>query len=168
MAPRTSALTAPSRLFKELKDYNKEGENETFLFLRPVDEDDILHWEAVLKGPVGTPYEGGLWHVNIEVPPNYPIAPPTVYFTTKIVHPNIDFRTGEVCLSLFDAEWSPAGGLSATLRAIQWLLKDPNPDSPLNVEIAVLLRKGDLAGYESLVRYLTEQERWEEGLNPGR
>jgi peroxin-4 len=43
---------------KELKAYNKEGENETFLYLRPVNDEDLLHWEAVLKGPAASPYEG--------------------------------------------------------------------------------------------------------------
>jgi peroxin-4 len=43
---------------KELKAYNKEGENETFLYLRPINDEDLLHWEAVLKGPAASPYEG--------------------------------------------------------------------------------------------------------------
>ena len=27
--------------------------------------DDIFHWEAILIGPVGTPYEGGSFHLDI-------------------------------------------------------------------------------------------------------
>ncbi|CAI7616154.1 unnamed protein product [Penicillium glandicola] len=170
MESQGSLITAPGRLIKELKIYKKQGENGTFLFLRPVDEDDLLHWEAVLKGPDGSAYEGGLWHLDIAIPPNYPLAPPTILFKTKILHPNIDFHTGKICLSLLDSEWSPAGagGLAGTLTTIQQLLTDPNPDSPLNVDIAVLLRKGDIAGFESVVQYWTEVERWEEGRNPGR
>ncbi|KAJ5510167.1 Ubiquitin-conjugating enzyme E2 [Penicillium expansum] len=164
-----SSLTIP-RLMKELKAARKEGENETSLYLRPIDHDDLLHWEAVLKGPEGSLYEGGRWHLNIEVPPNYPLAPPIIHFTTKIVHPNIDFETGNVCLSLLKEEWSPAGagGLAGTLKALQWLLSYPNPDSPLNVDIAVLLRNEDIAGWESIIRYWMEEEQWEEGQNPER
>ena len=53
-----SQVSAIGRLGRELETYQEEGENEIFLYLRPVDEADLLHWEAVLKGPVGTPYEG--------------------------------------------------------------------------------------------------------------
>ncbi|KAF7516403.1 hypothetical protein PCG10_002164 [Penicillium crustosum] len=154
-----------SRLRAELKASIKEPENETYLYLRPVDGDDILLWEAVLKGPDDTPYEGGLWHLNIAIPPEYPLKPPTIHFTTKIIHPNIDFENGKLCFSLLDEEWSAVMTLQTTLKSIQWLLRYPNPDSPLNVEISVLLRKGDMAGYESVVRYLTEEMRLEDAQN---
>lgn len=45
------------RLLRELKDYAKSP-NEALLHLGPVDEDDLLRWEAVLKGVAGSPYEG--------------------------------------------------------------------------------------------------------------
>jgi peroxin-4 len=45
------------RLICELKEYHKTP-NESLLHLGPVDEEDLLHWEAVLKGVDGTPYEG--------------------------------------------------------------------------------------------------------------
>lgn len=51
--------------------------------------------------------------------------------------------------------------LSGILAAIQLLLTVPDPDSPLNPDIAVLMRNGDLAGWESIVRYWTEEERWQ-------
>lgn len=45
------------RLIRELKDYSKNP-NEALLHLGPVDDEDLLRWEAVLKGVNGTPYEG--------------------------------------------------------------------------------------------------------------
>lgn len=45
------------RLLRELKDYSKSP-NEALLHLGPVDEENLLTWEAVLKGVPGTPYEG--------------------------------------------------------------------------------------------------------------
>jgi peroxin-4 len=50
--------------------------------------------------------------------------------------------------------------ISTTLSAIHQLLTDPRPDSPLNVDVAALLRDGDIAGWESVVRYWTGEERW--------
>lgn len=59
-----SSKSAPSssttqRLLRELKEYSKNP-NEALLHLGPVNDDDLLHWEAVLKGVKGTPYEGEL------------------------------------------------------------------------------------------------------------
>lgn len=45
------------RLLRELKDYAKSP-NEALLHLGPIDEENLLRWEAVLKGVNGTPYEG--------------------------------------------------------------------------------------------------------------
>lgn len=57
--------------------------------------------------------------------------------------------------------WSPVYTLSTTLTAIHQLLTDPRPDSPLNVDVAALLRDGDIPAWESIVRYWTEEERWQ-------
>ncbi|KAJ6166571.1 Ubiquitin-conjugating enzyme E2 pex4 [Penicillium chermesinum] len=176
-APSTSTT---QRLLRELKDYAKSP-NEASLHLGPVDEEDLLRWEAVLKGVNGSPYEvgiviadwistkGGLWHLRIAIPPNYPLAPPTIHFTTRISHPNISFSTGEICLTLLTTEhWSPVYTLSTTLTAIHQLLTDPQPDSPLNVDVAALLRDGDIPAWESVVRYWTGEERWQGAGNLGR
>lgn len=64
------------RLLRELKDYTNSP-NEALLHLGPVDEDDLLHWEAVLKGVPGTPYESThpSPHTYIPFPPTN-ISPP--------------------------------------------------------------------------------------------
>ncbi len=51
------------RLLRELKDYAKSP-NEALLHLGPVDDEDLLRWEAVLKGVNGTPYEGTRLHLG--------------------------------------------------------------------------------------------------------
>src|SRR5699024_7917749 len=105
--------------------------------------------------------KGGLWSLTLTLPPSYPLSPPQIRFRTRISHPNISFTTGELCLTLLTNEhWSPVYTLSTTLTAIQQLLTDPQPDSPLNVDVAALLRDGDLVGWESVVRFWTEEERW--------
>lgn len=78
-----SPVTAISRLRTELKASIKEPENETYLYLRPVDGDDILLWEAVLKGPDDTPYEGKF------TSPNFPVVAIPVNLTRQ----QVDFGT---------------------------------------------------------------------------
>ncbi|KAK2744821.1 hypothetical protein FQN57_004145 [Myotisia sp. PD_48] len=167
MADTTTSQPAPAsttkRLLQELKQYSTSP-NECLLHLGPVNDDDILHWEAVMKGVPGTPYQGGLWLLKIVLPPTYPIHPPKITFSTRICHPNISFTTGEICLTLLTSEhWTPAYTISSTLTAIHQLLTDPSPDSPLNVDVAALLRMGDTLGWQSLVTYFTKHERWEGG-----
>jgi peroxin-4 len=53
----SSSKSTTQRLLKELKEY-ASNPNEALLHLGPVSDDDLLHWEAVLKGVRGTPYEG--------------------------------------------------------------------------------------------------------------
>ncbi|KAF2396850.1 ubiquitin-conjugating enzyme [Trichodelitschia bisporula] len=155
----SKAQSPLKRLTRELQDLQDEP-NDAVLRLGPVD-DDLFHWHAVLKGPAGTAYEGGLWALSITIPPNYPNAPPKVRFETPICHPNVHFQTGEICLDLLKDKWAPTITISILLTSIQQLLTSAEPDSPLNVDIAQLFRQGDWAGAESLIRYYTQVERWD-------
>jgi peroxin-4 len=89
------------------------------------------------------------------------LTPPTIKFSTPICHPNVDFRTGEICLDLLKTSWSPAYTITTTLTSIHQLLTSAEPDSPLNVDIAQLLRQEDYVGAEALIRFYTETERYE-------
>lgn len=50
-------VSTTKRLLRELKEYSREP-NDALVSLAPVSDDDILHWEAVLKGVPDSPYEG--------------------------------------------------------------------------------------------------------------
>ena len=56
------------------------------------------HLLGSLKGPVGTPYEGGVFEIDIAIPDEYPFEPPRMKFISKIWHPNISSQTGAICL----------------------------------------------------------------------
>ncbi|XP_018570973.1 ubiquitin-conjugating enzyme E2 T-like [Anoplophora glabripennis] len=98
---------------------------------------DIL--EAKITGPEETPYQNGVFNLEIIVPERYPFAPPSIKFVTKIYHPNID-DNGRICLDLIKmppaGNWKPTIGLEGLLIAIRMLLETPNPDDPLMADIA--------------------------------
>ncbi|KAF2213191.1 hypothetical protein CERZMDRAFT_40264 [Cercospora zeae-maydis SCOH1-5] len=146
---------ATKRLIKELDAYNREP-SAALAHLAPVSDDDVFQLAAVLRGPEGTAYEGGQWDLLITVPSSYPNSPPEIRFQTPICHPNVNFKTGEICLDLLKTSWTPAYGIVSTLEAIEQLLSaGAEPDSPLNIDIARLMREGDLVGVEALVRFYT-------------
>jgi len=56
--------------------------------------------------PEQTPFEDGIFHLRLEFTPEYPAAPPTAHFITKIFHPNVAPRNGEVCVNTLKRDWN--------------------------------------------------------------
>lgn len=125
-------MSSAKRIQKELENFNNDP--PTNCSAGP-EGDDVYHWTATIMGPVATPYENGLFFLNITFPSNYPFKPPKVSFVTKIYHPNIN-KQGGICLDILKENWSPALTISKVLISICSLLDDPNPDDPLEPAIA--------------------------------
>ena len=96
-------------------------------------------WNATIFGPKDTPYENGIFNLNIEFTEEYPYKPPIIYFITPIYHCNINSRGG-ICLDILKNNWSPALTISKLLISICSLLAEPNPGDPLVPHIAQLLK----------------------------
>jgi peroxin-4 len=143
------------RLMKEYREQQKEVKNpEADVQLSPIDG-NLNNWRAIVTGPVDTPFEGGRFELDIVVPSSYPLMPPSIRFNTKLFHPNVHPKTGEICLDILKNAWSPAWTLQSTCRAIIVLLSDAEPESPLNCDAGNLLRAGDKRGFRSVARMYT-------------
>ncbi|KAJ9476786.1 putative Ubiquitin-conjugating enzyme E2 4 (putative) [Pseudozyma hubeiensis] len=165
-----ASATTTKRLLKEYQTTSRElgisptsttrssSANPDLLELRPydVEGEDLFEWTALIRGPAHGPYSTGLFHLSILIPPTYPTKPPTIKFRTKIFHPNVSWKDGEICLDILQAQWTPAWTLSSACTAILALLDDPEPDSPLNVDAATLYRTQDTRAYESMCRMYTK------------
>lgn len=44
----------------------------------PSSEDNFFTWEALIKGPDDTPFEGGVFNAILTFPKDYPLNPPKV------------------------------------------------------------------------------------------
>tara|TARA_B110000046_G_scaffold185849_1_gene229817 strand:+ start:8096 stop:8536 length:441 start_codon:yes stop_codon:yes gene_type:complete len=118
-------------------------------------DDDMFKWQATLLGPTESPYENGVFFLEINFPAEYPYKPPRIHFNTKIFHPNIN-SNGGICLDILKEQWSPALTVSKVLLSICSLLTDPNPDDPLVPSIAELYTT-DKEEYEEKARLWTIQ-----------
>ena len=93
------------------------------------------HLLAGIEGPPDSPYEGGVFWIDIRPPPEYPVKPPIVQFLTRIYHPNIDSR-GKICLDTLENGWYPTQSIWSLLISVCSLLDDPGLNDPLVPEIA--------------------------------
>lgn len=157
-------LGAVKRLRKELQNLERNKKRASLgsenvnddIFLRPTNPSkSILHWTALLRGPPDSPYENGVFQLSIKCNSDYPLAAPSMTFVTKVFHPNVHFKTGDICLDILKKEWSPAWGLQAACRAVLALLCDPDASSPLNCDAGNLIRGNDMSAFWGTARMYT-------------
>ncbi|XP_795646.1 ubiquitin-conjugating enzyme E2 N [Strongylocentrotus purpuratus] len=122
----------PRRIIKETQRLNSE----------PVpgisaipDEMNCRLFMVTIDGPKDSPFEKGIFNLELFLPEEYPMAAPKVRFMTKIYHPNVD-KLGRICLDILKDKWSPALQIRTVLLSIQALLSAPNPDDPLANDVA--------------------------------
>ncbi|KAK5109436.1 hypothetical protein LTR62_006995 [Meristemomyces frigidus] len=100
---------------------------------------DFTRFKGLFRGPPDTPYEGGVYAVDIRITPEYPFKPPEMRFITKIWHPNVSSQTGAICLDTLGTAWSPVLTLKSALISLQSLLSSPEPKDPQDAEVASML-----------------------------
>ncbi|ORD99211.1 UBC15 [Hepatospora eriocheir] len=131
-------------------------------------DDNLFEWEVVLFGPKDSLHESAIYRAKMSFPSNYPDAPPSFKFTSKMWHPNIS-ADGTVCISILhkagndefgyesiDERWLPVRTPETVILSIISLLHEPNPDSPANIEAANEYRN-NIKLYSRKVRKLAEE-----------
>ena len=130
---KTKGKNKTRRLLKEFKMLEEDDTSNVSAILV---DDNIYHWKATMIGPLDTVYEGGIFHLDIHIPKEYPHLPPKIKFITKVYHPNIN-SSGHICLDILkESKWSAAQTMRTLLISLMSLLTDPNPDDPLVGAIA--------------------------------
>ena len=102
------------RLAKEKEDNLTPDE---FFYVQPL-QDDMFKWHFTLRGMPGSPYENGLYHGYFEIPNDYPLSPPNIYFLNESgrYQPNT-----KLCLNITSyhkEEWTPAWTIRSMTQAI--------------------------------------------------
>ena len=100
---------------------------------------NMSNFTVILRGPLDTPYAGGLFKLNFKTSSEYPFKPPVVTFLTKIYHPNINEK-GAICLDILSSQWTPVLTFTKVVMSICALLSSPNPNDPLRSEAGSLYK----------------------------
>ena len=124
----------PRRIKKEMIKLSQNKIPEISIMAHP---ENYRYFLCAMEGPSDSPYQGGIFYVEIFLSKQYPMKPPKVRFLTPMFHPNID-RLGRICLDIVKDKWTPALTLSRVMLHLQLLLISPNPHDPLDQSIADL------------------------------
>ncbi|KAF9891020.1 hypothetical protein FE257_005277 [Aspergillus nanangensis] len=122
------AANRSRRIAKEIADIHADSQSQITVEPEGNDE-DITHLQGSFPGPPGTPYEGGTFKVDIQIPTEYPFRPPVMRFITR----------GAICLDTLSTAWSPVLTIKSALLSLQSLLSTPEPKDPQDAEVANML-----------------------------
>ena len=147
------------RVIREYKYFMKEmGKDDAITGVRITQPGaDTLYWDVEIDGPVGSPYEGGVFELSCMFPFNYPNEPPRINFKTQIYHPNVS-SNGSICFNPLKTEiWQSNNFTTAVvLVGIRLLLADPTAEDPLNYEAGQLFLK-DRNAFNQKAKEVTAQ-----------
>merc|ERR1719235_1796081 len=138
-AAATASSASQRRILMELKQVCS-GEEKVWMHsgegvhIFPAPE-NLRYWRVLIEGPQGSPFEGGIFALNVVVPDDYPFQAPRITFETPIYHCNTN-DSGKICLDILQQSWSPSLSVPKALESIRMLMKAPDTDSALRQWIA--------------------------------
>ncbi|XWW92811.1 hypothetical protein V2A60_000738 [Cordyceps javanica] len=128
------------RVAKELADIQADKDSSG-VFAAPADGVSLRSLVGMFPAPPDTPYAGGTYEVEVDIPDTYPFKPPKMRFKTKIWHPNVSSQTGAICLDTLTTGWSPVQTIKTALLSLRMLLEFPNSKDPQDAEVAKMMNE---------------------------
>lgn len=145
---------SPQIIRQVMKEMQQMSENSLEGIKIQINDADVTDIQALIDGPAGTPYSGGVFRVKLTLGKDFPQTPPKAFFLTKIFHPNVA-ANGEICVNTLKKDWKPDLGIKHILLTIKCLLIVPNAESALNEEAGkMLLERYD--DYSQRAKMMTE------------
>lgn len=149
-------MTSIKRILRDYKDIQDHPYDNDSITVEPRSSSDYTGWQVTIIGQDSTVYENGIFFMNIDFPVDYPFKPPTVKFITKIYHPNIDDKTGGICLALLKDNWQPNVTIRQVINEIITLLYNPDIDNALRADVAQTY-KNNIKQYEINAKEWTQK-----------
>ncbi|TQV95549.1 ubiquitin-conjugating enzyme E2-24 kDa [Cordyceps javanica] len=150
------------RVAKELADIQADKDSSG-VFAAPADGVSLRSLVGMFPAPPDTPYAGGTYEVEVDIPDTYPFKPPKMRFKTKIWHPNVSSQTGAICLDTLTTGWSPVQTIKTALLSLRMLLEFPNSKDPQDAEVAKMMNEHPeqfaIVAHEWAVKYASAPRR---------
>ena len=135
-------------------------------------EDDIYEWDVVLLGAPDSLYNGGIFHIKLSFPKDYPNSKPEVIFLTPIYHLNVNPRNfskieplGHVSVSFINW-WNPKTTVKEILVQLYSIFYLQTNDSPYGLDRSIeFLENRPL--YDMKTKYFTKKYANQENLDKG-
>jgi ubiquitin-conjugating enzyme E2 D/E len=159
--PALACLIALPWFFLPLLQERQKLEQTPLSYVKNIDlvGDDLFVWDVTLSGPPDSPYHGGNFILRLEFPTQYPFKAPVLKFQTPIYHPSVLKQTGEVCGAVL-GQWGPTLTAEHCLLTVYSLLQDPQPDHPLEEDIAQQLAT-NRKEFEKIAKKMTKEHAME-------
>ena len=94
---------------------------------------------------------------QLDFPPNYPFKPPTITVLGTTYHPNIKQDSGALCDDVLTGDgWGPTLNVKKICARLRKFLCDPDPDHPLESDIAQCLVEKPSEYAEKAYRHAVE------------
>jgi ubiquitin-protein ligase len=120
------------------------------------DDNNMLKGYAVIIGPSDTPYMDGFYLFEVEIPYNYPFAPPKLKFMTQgdsvRFNPNL-YRNGKVCLSILNTWKGEQWTSCQTLRTVLLTLTTILNKKPILNEPGITEKHRDFKSYHEIIEF---------------
>ena len=163
--------------FELLKQY-KEADCDTIhnlgYSIKLFKEDDIYEWDIVLLGAPDSLYNGGIFHIKLSFPKDYPNSKPEVIFLTPIYHLNVNplklegneiEPLGHVSVSFINW-WNPKTTVKEILIQLYSIFYLQTNDSPYGLDRSIeFLENRPL--YDLKTKYFTKKYANQENLDKG-
>ena len=133
------------RIRNELKEWKEKPLSCAQITAVP---DDYKRWDILYYAPDDTPYETGVFKIQITFPNDYAFKPPDIRFKTKIYHINVT-RQGKVCLPEILDEWSPQYTMKDVIGWLDDLIVNP-------------ARDGTITNDEMIVEFIDDREAYDQ------
>ena len=133
---------ATKRLLTDLKEIQNSKNTTIGVIAHPL-EHDLFVWHANIRGPENTPYEGGVWHLELTFPQIYPHEPPKICLFSDLPHPNVFGHV--LCLDMLEGVrktngegWTSAYSILSILLQLQsFLFQQHISDKPQKINAKI-------------------------------
>ena len=157
-------MSGAERILQEFKEINRNPILNCWITVGLFNDNDPMRWKVSFLGPKDTSYKGGLFHLSVQFPPDYPQKAPEVCFLTPIYHVNVNPRIptypgGERLGFVFIPQllwWKPEYKMREFLMDIFALFYMSTPNNIFGLDRAEELRT-NRAKYEEKIKYFTKK-----------